>query len=132
MEGGEEVDQMEEGAAEVLATASPVEKARQGSERPDLDSMDPKQRRKEANKESARKSREKKKGEIDSIMAENVVLKRQVALLEYQLAVAEGRPPPPMPAQLVEDGDAGAEEDADDDEARKPIKKQRRPRAEKE
>ena len=120
---------MEEGAAEVLATASPVEKAR--AEKPDLEDMDPKQRRKEANKESARKSREKKKLEIDGVLAENVILKRQVALLEYQLAVAEGRPPPPMPAQLVEDAD-GAEEADDDDEAKKPIKKQRRPRAEKE
>lgn len=129
MEGGDEVDQMEEGAAEVLATASPVEKAR--AEKPDLEDMDPKQRRKEANKESARKSREKKKLEIDGVLAENVILKRQVALLEYQLAVAEGRPPPPMPAQLVEDAD-GAEEADDDDEAKKPIKKQRRPRAEKE
>ena len=129
MEGGDEVDQMEEGAAEVLATASPVEKAR--AEKPDLEDMDPKQRRKEANKESARKSREKKKLEIDGVLAENVILKRQVALLEYQLAVAEERPLPPMPAQLVEDAD-GAEEADDDDEAKKPIKKQRRPRAEKE
>jgi hypothetical protein len=130
MEGGDEVDQMEEGAAEVLATASPVEKARHEREKPDLDDLDPKQRRKEANKESARKSREKKKVEIDQVMVDNINLKRQVELLEYQLALAEGRPPPPLPALLREEADAVGEEE--DEEAKKPIKKQRRPRAEKE
>jgi len=93
------------------------------SERPDFADMDPKQRRKEANKESARKSREKKKCEIDGIMAENVALKRQVAVLEYQLAVAEGRPAPPMPEPLTE-GDGG--EEAAEEEPKLPPKKQRR------
>jgi hypothetical protein len=85
-------------------------------------------RRKDANRVSAKKSRERKAQTLDSVKKENEELKAQVAALQSALAIAEGRPPPPPPPAPVPDGltdafDAAAGAEAD---AALPIKKQKR------
>jgi hypothetical protein len=91
-------------------------------------------RRKDANRVSAKKSRERKAQTLESVKKENDELKAQVAALQVALAAAEGRPPPPPPAAALPsaDGllafDAGGAtgETAGDADAALPIKKQKR------
>ena len=82
-------------------------------------------RRKDANRASAKKSRERKAQTLEQVKTENETLKARVAQLEAQLAVAEGRPPPAPPAPAA-DALLPFTEGAGDTDAALPIKKQKR------
>ena len=80
-------------------------------------------RRKDANRVSAKKSRERKAQTLEAVRKENEELKARVAQLEAALAAAEGRPVPAPPADALA---FGAAEGGADTEAPLPIKKQKR------
>jgi hypothetical protein len=95
---------------------------------PESKDADKASKRKDANRVSAKKSRERKANAMEVLKKENETLKAQVAQLQHDLAVAQGRaapgaPPPPADAMLPA---AFEVEGGGDTDAALPIKKQKR------
>ena len=123
-----------EGAADVAVAEVPLDDADadaeagatgQHSPEPKLLDLDKAARRKDANRISAKKSRERKAQSMEMVKKENEDLRAEVAALKAQLAALQGHHAPHAQHVAV-DAHAAYEHEGGLDDAALPIKKQKR------
>ena len=119
MEGADDVAVAETPLEDTGATGDAPE-----AEEPKLLDLDKAARRKDANRISAKKSRERKAASMEAVKKENEDLKAEVAALKAQLAALQGHAPHVVHAHA--DVHAAYEPEGGMDDAALPIKKQKR------